>query len=497
MITSSCIRSVAAKDLDNENASDWIMSEMGTIELGDARLKKRLQVIVKRMFASPMASLQSACKGWAETIAAYRFFNNKKVTEEALLAPHKEATLQRVKAQKRVLVIQDTTEIDYSTKKELEGKGPLNYEERQGFFAHSQYVVTPERLPMGIWGTKIYARDQSKEKVSRKNQPIELKESYRWLEGYQDACYLAEMTPNTQVISASDREGDIHELFLEWQRRCQQGKAAADWLIRSCQDRCLEPFKMKDAAPTAGKLRAAVEQSALLGTIEFDVRKHSGSKKVKGSHVHTLRQARRVIQEIRAIEVTLKAPWRKGAKLEAVKISVVLAREKNPPAGQDPIEWVLLTSMPVADFEAAQEIVSLYLVRWDIEVFHRVLKTGCRIEKLQLTKAERIKPAIVLYMIVAWRIMYVMQIGRVCPDLPCDVVFDEAEWRSVCHVVKLKPATEKPTLGEMVKMVASLGGYLGRKCDGEPGAQSMWQGIGRTRDFALAWLLFSVRVQEV
>jgi hypothetical protein len=497
MITSSCIRSIAATDPDKENASDWIMSEMGTIELGDVRLKNRLQVILQRIFASPVGSLQTACKGWAETIAAYRFFNNEKVTEAALLAPHKEATMQRVKAQKRVLVIQDTTEIDYSTKKELEGKGPLNYEERQGFFAHSQYVVTPERLPMGIWGTKIYARDQCKEKVSRKSQPIESKESYRWVEGYRDACLLAEMAPGTEVISTSDREGDIHELFLEWQVRSQQGKATAEWLIRSCQDRCLESFDIGDAVPVAGKLRAAVEQSAVLGTIEFNVKKHSGSKKVKGGHVKTLRQARRVIQEIRAIEVTLKAPWRKGAKLEAVKISVVSAREKNPPAGQDPIEWVLLTSLPVAGFEAAQEVVSLYLVRWDIEVFHRVLKTGCRIEKLQLTKAERIKPAIVLYMIVSWRIMYVMQIGRVCPDLPCDVVFDEAEWRAVYHVVKLKPAMEKPSLSEMVKMIASLGGFLGRKGDGEPGAQSMWQGIGRARDFALAWLLFSDRIQEI
>ena len=210
-----------------------------------------------------------------------------------------------------------------------------------------------------------------------------------------------------------------------------------------------------------------------------------------------VRQARRVIQEIRAIEVTLKAPARKGAKLETVKIGVVLAREKNPPAGQDPIEWVLLTSLPVNDFAAAQKTISLYLARWDIEVFHRVLKTGCRVEKLQLMEAERIKPAIVLYMIVAWRIAYVMKLGRTCPHLPCDVIFEDAEWRAVYHVVKRKPAGEKPTLSEMVKMVASLGGHLGRKGDGPPGAQSMWQGIMRSRDFALAWLLFTGQVQEI
>lgn len=497
MITSACIRAHASQDSVTEELCDWVREEMGTAELSDLRLNKRLLLIMQRMFASPVASLKAACRGWAETIAAYRFFNNEKVTEAALLAPHQNATLQRVRAQERVLVIQDTTEIDYSSKQELEGKGPLSVEKRQGFFAHSQYVVTPERVPLGLLGTKIYARDQAGEKINRKDQPIELKESYRWVEGYRDACRLAEMTPDTQVISVCDREGDIYEVFLEWQRRRQQGKIAAEWLIRSCQDRCLAPFEERQAAAIAGKLRAAVEQSALLGTIEFEVTKHTGNKKVKGSRVKTVRQARRVIQEVRAIEVMLKAPSRKGAKLETVKIGVVLAREKNPPAGQDPIEWVLLTSLPVDSFEAAQETISLYLARWDIEVFHRVLKTGCRIEKLQLTEADRIKPAIVLYMIVAWRITYVMKLGRVCPNLPCDVVFEEAEWRAVYHVVKRKPAIEKPTLSEMVKMVGSLGGHLGRKGDGAPGAQSMWQGIMRARDFALGWLLFTGQVQEI
>jgi hypothetical protein len=499
MITSACISATAAKDSISEELCDWVREEMGTVELRDLRLNKRLLLILQRMFASPVASLKTACKGWAETVAAYRFFNNGNVTEAALLAPHQEAMLQRVRSQDRVLVIQDTTEIDYSSKKELEGKGPLSVKERQGFFAHSQYAVTPERVPLGIWGTKIYARDQAGKRVDRKNQPIELKESFRWLEGYRDACRLAEMAPDTQVVSVCDREGDIYEVFLEWQRHRQLGKTAAEWLIRSCQDRCLAPFEEKQAntETIAGKLRAAVEQSPLLGTIEFDVTKHTGNKKIKGSRFKTVRQARRVIQEVRAIEVMLKAPSRKGAKLETVKIGVVLAREKYPPAGQDPIEWVLLTSLPVAGFEAAQEAISLYLARWDIEVFHRVLKTGCRVEKLQLTDADRIKPAIVLYMIVAWRIVYVMKLGRVCPDLPCDVVFEEAEWRAVYHVVKRKPALEKPALSEMIKMVGSLGGYLGRKGDGAPGAQSMWQGIMRTRDFALAWLLFTGQVQEI
>ena len=489
------------KKLEAHDPSDWVVEEMSTVYLGDKRLHKRLLVILQRMFDSPVASLKAACRGWAESIATYRFFDNERITEAALLEPHREATLQRVQAQKRVLVIQDTTEIDYTSKKDLEGTGPLSVEQRHGFFAHSQYVVTPERLPLGVWGTKIYARDGEDEKAGRKKQPIEEKESFRWLEGYRDVCRLAELAPDTQTISVNDREGDIYEIFLEWQKRRQQGKSAAEWLIRSCQDRCLEPFEKRQANTEGhklpGKLRAAVEQSPVLGTIEFQITKQEGTKKVHGSRVKTFRRARRVVQELHALEVWLKPPWRKGQTLAPVKIGVVMAREIDPPAGQERIEWVLLTSLPVTNFEAAQEVLELYLARWEIEVFHRVLKTGCRVERIQLKAADRIKPAIALYMIVAWRVVYVMKLGRECPDLPCDVIFEEAEWRAVYHVVKRRKAVDKPTLGEMVKLVGSLGGYLGRKGDGHPGAQSMWQGIMRARDFALGWLLFTGQMQEI
>lgn len=492
MITSELMVAIPA------DTSDWIKEELGTANLRDRRLTKRLLRVTQRMFDSPDKSLKAASRGWAEVMGAYRFFENEKVTEEAVQAPHREATLRRVQSQERVLVLQDTTEVDYSSQKELEGKGPLSVEERQGFFAHSQFVVTPERVPLGVWGTKIYARATAEEKVDRKQQPIEKKESYRWLEGYRDACRLQEMAPKTQVVSISDREGDIYEVFLEWQKRRECGDAAAEWVIRSNQDRRLEAVEENQSdGVTAAKLREALEQSPVLGTIELDITEHTSYKKVKGDRVKKVRQARRIVQEIRAIDVLLKAPARKDQKLETVKIGVVMAREQNPPAGQDRIEWVLLTSLPVAGFQAAQEIVSLYLARWDIEVFHRVLKTGCRIEKLQLKTAEQVKPAIALYMVVAWRILYVMRLGRTCPNLPCDVFFEEAEWRAVYHVVKRTPAVEIPTLGQMITMVGSLGGYIGRKGDGPPGAQSMWIGLTRARDFALAWLLFTGRVQEI
>ena len=237
------------------DASDWVEEELGTANLRDRRLTQRLLLVAQRMFDSPDKSLKATSRGWAEVMGAHRFFENEKVTEEAVLAPHREATLHRVQEQGRVLVLQDTTEVDYSSQKELEGKGSLSVEQRQGFFAHSQFVVTPERVPLGVWGTKIYARDAAEEKVDRKQLPIEMKESYRWLEGYRDACRLQEMAPRTQVVSVSDREGDIYEIFLEWHRRRECGDAAAEWIIRSNQDRCLgsrrKPSRRSDGIETA------------------------------------------------------------------------------------------------------------------------------------------------------------------------------------------------------------------------------------------------------
>lgn len=166
--------------------------------------------------------------------------------------------------------------------------------------------------------------------------------------------------------------------------------------------------------------------------------------------------------------------------------------QQSGPKDDDPIDWVLLTTLKVKDYQGAMEIIDLYAARWEIEVFHRVLKTGCRVEEIQLKKDERAKVAIALYMIVAWRIMYVMKLGRECPTLPCDVVFEEDEWQSIWVVEYGEEAlSKKPTLGEFISKVAELGGHLGRKGDGPPGPQSIWQGMLTVRYCTLAWQIYS------
>jgi hypothetical protein len=174
--------------------------------------------------------------------------------------------------------------------------------------------------------------------------------------------------------------------------------------------------------------------------------------------------------------------------LSNISLHIVLAQEQTPPTGEEPICWVLLTTLKADDFQGNLEIVQLYAERWGIECFHRVLKTGFKVEELQFKNDESIKPAIALYMVIAWRVLYVMKLGRECPDLPCDVVFEEEEWKSACVIADGPEALKnKPSLGQFMLLVAKFGGYLGRKSDGPAGAQAIWQGMSRVNDFALTW----------
>jgi len=483
---------------------EWIEQEFSTCDLGDRRLEDRLKTIISRISQDPSRSLSSACRGFAEVVACRRFLDNEVVSQSQLLAPHREASLERIKQHPKVLFIQDTTELDFTTKKQLKGTGPLSSPHRRGFFTHNELVVSPERLALGLWETSIEARlDQEHGKASqRKEKPIEQKETYRWLEGYRHGCDLAHLVPGTEVIVCADREADIYEVFAERENRLASGQPAASWLIRSKTNRCLEPFEQSEEEPIGPpakrtkkpprpKIQQRLEQSPVLGTISFALSAKEQFKKVKGGSRKKVHRSRRVAtQEIRAIQVQLQAPPREDRSLPAVKIWVVQAKEINPPAGEEPIHWTLLTSLEATDFKEACAVIDWYLCRWEIEVFHRVLKTGCRVEELQLRTSPRIKLAILLYMIVAWRVLYVMHLGRQCPDLPCDVVFEDDEWQSTWVIIKGgSPPRSPPTLNEIIRMVASFGGFLGRKGDGHPGPQTLWIGLSRVQDFALCWQL--------
>jgi hypothetical protein len=465
--------------------AEEITDEFANAELKDLRRNRRLDKVVTALAKTPAASISAASGGWGETLAAYRLLHCSAVTSSALIAPHQEAVVQRCAQYECVVVAQDTTELDFTHMKEMEGLGPLNDEKRRGFYMHGLYAISEGGVPLGLLDADINIRKDEHFRINakRKKRPIEEKESYRWVEGYRKTQELALKLPECEVISISDREGDIYEVFEAWQKLDGDGPRA-EWLIRANQDRALLGIEDGESS----KLFEALENSAVLGEIEFDIRaKKLRTTKKKGNTKASPRSARTVRQTIRAMKITPRPPHRPGKKIAAVSFWAVLAEEIDPPEGEDPVRWVLLTSKEAGTFEEACRILTLYLRRWDIEVFHRVLKTGCRVEQIQLKKAESVIKALMIYSVISWRILYLTHLGRYYPELPCGSVFEEAEWKATCAVVKRKKEAGEPTLGEFILIVGKLGGHLGRKSDGPPGPQSIWQGMTRIRDFACAW----------
>jgi hypothetical protein len=493
--------------------SDFVDQEFASLNLGDKRRNDRLRRVLSSFLDSPKASIQAAVSGWAEAMGAYRLLNNEATTLDAVLAPHREATVERVRAYRSVALIQDTTELDFTRKTQLEGRGPFGAADnpRRGLFLHTQLAVTEDRLPLGVYDIHLYARAErsaGEKKINNHCLPIEEKESYRWLKGYRKACELATAAgKDVEVFSISDREGDIYEIFeqreLYLRERERRSIDPAHWIVRTVKDRILIPLDEEEGGnpkevPTT--LFAQAAEGSVLGEVVFSVKKAVQVRDVTQARKEriTERSQREVRLQVRVVEVTPRVPRRIGGKkLASVSYWVIDGKETDPPKGEEPIHWVISTSYEVKTFDDAQRILRFYVARWDIEVFHRVLKTGCRVEEIQLKSESALRPCLALNLIVAWRILYLTHLGRECPDLPCSVVFEQAEWKSVVAIAvkrKMKGSEQvrgrEPTLAQMIGLVASFGGHLGRKADGPPGPQSMWQGMLRMRDFSIAWEVF-------
>lgn len=485
--------------------ASWIDSEIKAVDFGDLRLNKRFGNVLEALFSRPMESIASACKVWGDTKAAYRFFDNENVNEDEILNAHRESTIGRMRNEAVVLLVQDSSEIDYTSKTQTTGLGPMGqYEKRQGFYLHPTLAVTPERLCLGTVHTKMWARDPTTfgKRADRAKKPITEKESMRWLESLRETEKIAQELPDTLLVNMSDREGDIYEMFVETQAERANKLDNVHFIIRGSQDRLIRQDKKKRSVikqpdlieeqniaeqPDSSekkeineKIWSTVENTIPIGTIEFDMPAGRG------------REARHVKQIVYAAEVKLKAPKRVGQpKLPDVKINTVLTKEIDCPEGAEPVEWLLLTSLPISSIKEVLCVIEWYLCRWQIEIFFKILKSGCQIEKLQLASIDRLKVCVSVYMIVAWRLFFTTMLGRACPDLPCTTIFDESEWKAVYTVIyKKSPPKEPPPLNIMIRLVASLGGFLNRKGDGFPGVKTMWIGIQRMRDFALAWEIF-------
>jgi len=453
-----------------------IRDELRGIDLGDKRLNNRSGNILEALAANPEASVNASHSDWAETQAAYRFFNNENVTPEKILEPHFQASVRRIREQPVVLLAQDTTELDFSDHPAQDLRS-LNVESRRGVYMHLELALTPDRLPLGVMSAETYDRDPATlgTRAERKFAPIETKESFRWLQGYRRACELAASCPETQVVSVADAEADIYEVFLEAQ---QQAEPRADYVIRLCENRSTPERNPEVSAYTYHKIYDELAGAPLLATIEIDLR------------ATPKRKARRATLEIRATTVTIKPPFDRP-HLPTLTHNMILAEEINGPEDGTDVCWRLGTTLPIETLAQTQQVIDYYKARWIIETYFRTLKTGCKVEEIQLETKARLLNCLSLYLIIAWRVLHTTHLGRVAPDVSCEAYFADYEWKPIWRIVKKTNLPPKPPkLGEFIKLLAALGGYNNRPSEPPPGPQAIWIGIRRMLDFVEAWLTF-------
>ena len=386
-----------------------------------------------------------------------------------LLASHYEATQQRCCQQQLVLAVQDTTSLNYSTHPATENLGPISTSKDGviGLMLHDTMAFNDDGTPLGLVAAQIWARDADDfgKKYRRHQLPIEQKESYKWLKSYQAVAELQAKCPHTMFVSVGDREADIYELF-DLALGTPNGPQL---LIRARHDRIVN----EENRP----LWDYVQRQAVSGLQEIRVPRQKN------------RTARVAQLEIRFARVELKPPANKN-RLKPLTVWAILAQEINCPDDvKQPLEWLLLTTIELTTFEQASIKLSWYTGRWGIEVYHRTLKSGCQIEERQLGSADRIEACLAIDMVVAWRIYYLTKLGREVPDVPCTVFFEDAEWKALLAYKTQQPLVpdHPPTLREATRLLASLGGFLGRKGDGEPGTKSLWLGFQRLDDLTVMW----------
>ena len=414
--------SVALEIAEGLDGDEWAGNEFGGAKLGDKRSNERLGDFARTLGAMPGRAFCGAAQGDQAAIKAYYRLIEKpddsQVTMHAILAPHRLRTVQRMKAHSTVLCIQDGTDVNYSGLVRCDGLGVIGRNQTGaqsgGLHLHSTLVLTTEGLPLGVLGAQCSAPTPRAKDDPRpaSDIPIEDKKTFAWIKGLRECSELAAELPDTRQVCVMDREADFYELFDE-QRRSR----GVDLLVRAKHDR---------ATSEELNLFESVRQSPVQSQLRINVPRQSARAKKSKQKARPGHEQRTAHVNLRYREVEFLPPSSHPGK-EALKLWVVHVVEPSPPAHPEPLEWFLLTTRAITTAEQAQECLRWYCLRWRIEDWHRVLKSGCRIEALQHKTAERLKRAIAINLVIAWRIMLMTLLGRECPDLPAEVLFSEPE----------------------------------------------------------------------
>lgn len=466
----------------------WIDQELADCEFADARLGKRFGTLMEQLSQGIGRTIPLACGDWAATKAAYRFLDNDRVSEADILAGHFASTRQRFAAvDGPVLVLHDTTEFSFTredthaigvTKKVAKGhkdkKGRQRMHTVCGMLMHSSLAVTTDGLPLGLAAIKLWTRKKFKgtnalkgrvaggggHSVNATRIPIEEKESIRWLQNVQQAT--ANLGDASRCVHIGDRESDIYELF------CECESLQTRFLFRTCVDR-----RAENGDRTVYEV---MEEQRVKGVHRIEVRDDKGQPSIAELG-------------IKYAKIRVRPPIGKEKRYGDLELTVIHATERGEPKDRDRIEWKLVTNLPVTSKADAIEKLEWYALRWKIETFHKVMKSGCRAEDSKLRTAERLANLMAMMCILSWRVLWLTMVNRTSPQLPANLVFTETEMKLLEHVVPGKDGTTKKTVGRFLTLLARLGGYLNRNGDGPPGNMVLWRGMARLTDIHLGYCL--------
>ena len=456
----------------NDDNKKWIEEEFEGVELGESRRVARLMKIAQDFEGCIEGSILEASQNWGNAKGAYRFFGSE-IDPKKIMAGHLEKTIERIGQKKIVLALQDTTTLNFTSHRATTGLGQIgpNNAENKGFFCHCTLAVDEEGLPLGVLKAETYVRAETKLKRKRGPQAHEC-ESGRWLDSLSVCQQVSDRQPGTRIVNIGDRESD----FYEYISHAALQTPSVSYLIRAAYDR-----QNGEGLPT---LFEEVGLQKSRGILEVEVPRKPGTK------------ARKAKLEIRFCKIELGAPahWNREYKESPPLTLWIIEARENPKSGAgEPICWRLLTNLPIESFEQAVEKVRWYCKRWCIEIFFRVLKSGCKIEERQLETRARLERVLMLDLIMDWRVLFLMWMGRNAPSVSAQALFEEAERKALCCYEQgnAKAPAVPPTLGEAMRMVAKLGGFLGRKGDGNPGAEVLWRGLRRLDDITAAYVAFT------
>jgi hypothetical protein len=455
----------------------WVEGELAGCSLADERLNKRLRKLLAQIGSAMGQSIPLVCQDWTNAKAAYRFFANDRISEADILAGNFQATRDRVAAADGpVLVLHDTTEFSYQREKSAaigitksinsgrDKAGRLRSHTVCGILMHSSLAVTTEGLPLGLTAVKFWTRKKFKgtaalkKKINPTRVPIEKKESIRWLDNLGQSTEL--LGDPGRCVHIGDRESDIYELF------CTARQIGTHFVVRTCVDRL--------AGEGDHTIADEMEEVAVKGLHRIDVKDNDG-------------EPDEAILEIRYRRIRVQPPIGKQKRYPALTLTVIHAEEREKPKNRKKIDWKLITDLPVQSRKDAIEKLEWYSLRWKIEVFHKVLKSGCRAEEAKLRTAQRLANLIAVYCILSWRVFWMTMLNRSSPDASPALALTDAEIGLLDHLVRDKG--QKPlrrrTLSHYLTKIARLGGYLARASDPPPGNTVMWRGLSRLTDIAL------------